>query len=110
MGKLQEILERRYGIVIRPEFTPKIFAITTDEQLILKDNPDRLSILLVNMGTEVCYVHTTREVSSALGIYLDKNGGGIEMPYEIYGYLIGQEWWCEGAGNTNLYVVPLVGV
>lgn len=109
MGKLHDILESRYGMAIRPEFTPKTFAITATEQKILEDNPDRLAILLINMGTEVCYVHTTREVSSTLGIYLDKNGGGVELPYEIYGYLVGQEWWCEGAGDTNLYVAAVVG-
>lgn len=110
MGKLHDILVARYGMAIRPEFNPKIFAITATEQLILKDNPDRLSILAINLGAQVCYLHPTIEVSSSLGIYLDKNGGGIELYYEIYGYLVGQEWWCEGVAATNLYVACLVGV
>lgn len=109
MGKLREVMDARWGIHLRPEFTPKTFAITTDEQKIVNDHPDRLSLLLINLGTEICYAHVTRDVSSALGIYLDKNGGWIEMNWEIYGELVGQEWWVEGDGDTNLYVVSMVG-
>lgn len=109
MGFLQEIMDKRWGIRLRPEFNPKIFAITTTQQKVLNDQPDRLTILFLNLGANVAYAHTTGEVSSALGIYLDKNGGGIEMTWELYGYLVGQEWWIVGAGATNVYVIAIVG-
>lgn len=110
MGRLAELIEAKWGFHVRPEFTPATVAITAAEKQILKQNPDRVLILAINLGSEVCYLHTSREVSSDLGIYLDKLGGGIEMPWDIYGELIGLEWWCEGAGDTNLYLVSLVGV
>lgn len=110
MGNLRRIMDARWGMHLTPEFTPKTLAITAVERKILNDHPDRVSILLINLGAEVCYIHTTKDVSSALGIYLDKNGGGIEMTWEIYGDLVGQEWWCEGAGATNLYIATLLAV
>lgn len=109
MGILRDLMDARWGVHLVPEFNPKIYAITANEQKVLNDHADRLTILFLNLGNQVCYLHTTKEVSSSLGIYLDKNGGGIEMTWEVYGELVGQEWWCEGAGATNLYVVSLVG-
>ena len=109
MGILRDVMDARWGVHLRPEFTPKIFAITAAVQKIVNDHPDRLTLLLINLGAEVCYAHVTSDVSNALGIYLDKNGGWVEMNWEIYGDLVGQEWWVVGAGNTNLYVVAMVG-
>lgn len=110
MGKLYDVIVKRFGCGITQEFSPKIFAITTTEQQILSENPDRLDFLLVNLGAQVCYVHFHPDVSASLGVYLDKNGGYWEVPFTIYGELVGYPWWCEGAGNTNLYVIAVKGV
>jgi len=109
MGILSEVMDARWGVHLEPEFTPKIFAVTATEQKVLNDHADRLSILFINLGAQIAYAHTSPAVSSALGIYLDKNGGWIEMNWEIYGDLVGQEWWLEGAGATNVYVISVVG-
>ena len=109
MGILQDVMDARWGVHLRPEFTPKIFAITTTQQKVLEDHPDRLSIMFINLGTEIAYAHTRPDVSSALGFYLDKNGGWLEMTWDVYGLLVGMEWWLESAGDTNVYVVPIVG-
>lgn len=109
MGKLADLIERRFGCKVYPEFMPKVEAITTTEKQILKTNPDRVSFLLLNLGTAVCYVHFKSDVSASLGVYLDKNGGFWEAPFDIYGELIGYEWWCEGTAGTNIYIVSLIG-
>ena len=105
MGQAHELLLRKFGVGIKPESVPATQAITANAKRVLKLNPDRVSLTLVNLGNQVAYVHTSQDVSSSLGLYLDKTGGSISMTLDNEGELICSEWWIVGVGATNVYVL-----
>ncbi len=105
MGLAHDLLVRKYNVGIRLESAPITQAITTTAKQVLKANPDRVALTLVNLGAQIAYLHIDNKVSSSLGLYLDKSGGAISMTLEVEGELVCSEWWVEGAGATNVYVI-----
>lgn len=110
MGMLQEVMAKEWGAQLIPEFTPKIISATADEQKVVNDHPDRLTLMFINLGDRIAYAHVSREVSSTLGLYLDKSGGFISMNWKVDGLLVGMEWWIEADAATSIYVVSMIGL
>jgi len=105
MGRLKELVEKRFGFPTRHiEYS---YSISTTPTKVLNNNPDRLMYVLSNLGANVVYLGFTSEVSSTNGIYIDANGGALTLLAEEDGELVGQEAWVIGAGSTNIYIVAV---
>lgn len=68
--------------------TDPVSCLTTVTDL-LKNNPDRLSFLLVNLGTTAMYVAWDRGVLATHGIYIAPNGGSFGLSADEDAELVG---------------------
>lgn len=110
MGKLADAIEREFGFRIRAEFPPQpnaLVAATPEE--ILKANPDRISWIIFNLGTDVVYLSHDPVPSATNGYYLDKNGGTVSMSWDEDGELVGYRVYAISAGTPTLFIKAVVG-
>lgn len=110
MGRLAEAILNEFGFPVREEFPPKpntLVAATAEE--ILKENPDRMSWDIFNLGTDVVYLSHDPVPSSTNGYYLDKNGGHIGMVWNEEGNLVGKRVYALSAGTPTLFIKAVVG-
>jgi len=110
MGKLADAIESRFGFKVRAEFPPRAEALAaaTSEE-ILKENPDRISWIIFNLGTDVVYLSHDPLPSSTNGYYLDKNGGTVSMTWDEDGELVGYRIYAISAGTPTLFIKAVVG-
>jgi len=111
MGRLAEVVEAKFGFHVRPEFTPKHEALlaATAEQ-ILRANPDRISWMIFNLGTDVVFLSHDPVPTATHGYYLDKNGGFLGMSWEDEGELVAYPVWAYSAGTPTLFILGVMGV
>jgi len=100
MGKLAEAIEREFGFPVRVEFMPKHEELSVTAEQVLKENPDRISWDIFNLGTEVVYLSHDEVPTSTHGFYLDKNGGHIGQVWNEDGEEVGFPLWAVAAAGT----------
>jgi hypothetical protein len=109
MGKtltLHQVLERVYGVKTYSKVNPVTATVATSPTRILAGNPNRLSAVIVNLGTTSVYVGPHNDVSSTKGIYIVNNGGYVSMSFETDFELVSEPWWAISITSTGaLYVL-----
>ena len=68
----------------------------------LKNNPNRVSFIVVNLSGNSLYMSTSPDVSSANGIYISPNGGRMILQWDVDFELVSQQWYgiATGAGSA----------
>ena len=89
---LQQLIDERFGTPTGPSGRAATVTVTATETVVLPFDPNRLSFLLVNLGTQAIYVTETGVPSTSNGIRLEANGGFLAMEYQEDAYLVGREW------------------
>jgi len=94
----REFTLKRFGFPTRPVENPVVAAVGTTAAEILRNNPDRVFWLVVNLSANVVYVGFSGDVSSTKGIRLDAYGGwtsssveedGEAVTYPVFGIATG---------------------
>lgn len=89
-----EISKAKLGFKTRPIVNPVAATIGLTAAQVLRNNPDRIFWLVVNLGAGDVYLDLTSEVANTRGMYLSAGGGyasmqadvdGEAVSYEIYG-------------------------
>lgn len=73
---------------------------TTAEQLFGND-PDRLAVIVINMGTSLVYAGPDQGVGAANGIYIGANGGSMILQVEPDLILPTITWWFVAEGVAS---------
>ena len=90
----REVSIKRFGFPTRAVENPVVEVVGTDVAEVLKNNPDRVFWLVINLSGNVVYVALSEDVSTTKGIRLDANGGwtsmsadedGEAVAYTVYG-------------------------
>ncbi|MBA7583500.1 hypothetical protein ES708_25445 [subsurface metagenome] len=108
MGRLAEAIMREWGFDTFAEIPPYAEALTTTPEQILKNNPDRLSWDIFNLGDEVVFLGHDNTVSSSNGYYLSPKGGHIGMMWKEDGELVGREIWAVAAVSASTIFIKAV--
>jgi hypothetical protein len=98
MGRLAEYVERKFGFKTREVENPVTSTVGTSPTLILRNNPDRIAILIVNLSDNDGYVGWFNDVSATKGIRLTANGGNVHLIADEDGELVSKEFY-----GVNLY-------
>jgi len=111
---LAKLLEERFKVRTRAVRNPKaVTAASTTAQLILNNNPDRLGLVIMNLGAQVCYVDLDNEVSgvdgSEIGIRLDANGGSWGCVWDEDFDMTAWAWWIISVtGTPRVFCLEIV--
>ena len=92
MGALSEYVKRKFGVSTRAIQDPvTVLCPFATHATILRNNPDRLGFVIVNLGITAMYVAWDPSVSATHGIYIAPNGGTFGMIADEDGELVGWE-------------------
>ena len=104
----REFTLKRFGFPTRAVENPVVAAVGTSALTVLRNNPDRVFWLVVNLSTNVVYVALARDVAATKGIRLDPNGGWTSMSVEEDGEAVAYEVFAKATGASSaIYVLEM---
>jgi hypothetical protein len=111
VGKLAEYIEKKYGMKVRAVLNPlNVEKIGTSLTQALPNNPDRLFVLIVNLGSYDIYLAWDKLASTTHGVYVNKLGGNLILTADDDLELVGYEMWgIASGGESDVYILTLVG-
>lgn len=106
-GAARDYLEKKFGgRFTELESSP---ALAATAAAITGNNPDRLGLLIVNLGANTGYFGLRPNVSASNGFALAANGGSVSLSVDEDFTLVTRELFGIGPGGASqLYVLELV--
>lgn len=107
---LKDLLEQQFKVKTRTVINPVLSdgTLTGNVDKILSNNPNRLAVLIINLGSNSCYIGFDRDVSSTKGILVSQLGGSASLLWNEDFELTGYEMYAKGTLADTLYVVEIV--
>lgn len=103
---LSRYIEKKYGMPTRAVENPVVAALGTTAAEVLRNNPDRLAFLVINLSANTIYLSLTRSVGSTRGIRLGPNGGHVAFNADEDGDIVGYAWYGVATGAASaIYVL-----
>lgn len=97
--------EQRLGYPTRPIVNPVTDTVGTTATLILRNNPDRIFWLAVNLSSNKGYIGWDAQVSSTRGIPIAGNGGFVSCTLEEDGELTIHEVWAVLENAAGIFYI-----
>lgn len=89
--------------------TDKTVSVATSATRIVGNNPDRVMLLLINLGGTPVYVRPANNPSDSAGVQLSQNGGSMVTIVRDDGTLPTNEWYGVAPSvAANVYVLEMV--
>jgi hypothetical protein len=102
-GAARFYVEQQLGSPTREkESNPNIQITATT---VVQSNPDRIGLIMVNMGVNDVFIGLTNSVSATNGIRIVANGGNVTMTVRDDFTLPAREWDGLASGGTSLMYV-----
>lgn len=103
---LARYVKQKFGVATRGVPNPLgAVDVGTSVTQIAPNNPDRLSITVINLGANDVYIAFDQEVATDRGIFLQANGGAISLTVdedmELVGYPI---FGVTASGTSRIFV------
>jgi len=105
MGALSDYIQKKWGVRTRSVKNPLTGTVGAGVTQVLRNNPDRFMVLIMNMDDEVNYMAQDPNPASDNGIRLDANGGFMVLTADDDGELVGYDWWIQSVGGGAIYVL-----
>jgi hypothetical protein len=100
------LIENIYGIKTRFVINDTTSAIGVASIPIASKNPNRVSILFVNLSVNSIYISPLPDVSSTKGIYLASNGGYAMFQFDKDFQMVITEWYGIATGAaSNVFIL-----
>lgn len=80
LGAAAEFIERKYGGAVGETLAVESVGVT--QSRILRNDPERVFVLLVNLSVNTIFVGYDEQVSATRGILLASNGGTYQVDVE----------------------------
>ena len=104
----REFSLKRFAFPTRAVENPVISSIGTTAKEALKNNPDRVFWLIINLSGNTVYVALSEDVGATKGIRLDANGGYACMSAEEDGEAAAYEVYAVATGAASaIYVLEI---
>lgn len=111
MGRLSELIERRFGVSTRTESDPVTRTVGTTSELIARANPDRLSLTIINLDSDDLWVLFDQLVSTTRGVFVPALGGSVSVSPEEDFETVGYAWYgISDVASTNITVIEVIGL
>ena len=106
VSNVRDLLVNEWGISTSPRENPITASIPTTVTQILRNDPKRLTLVIINLSANSVYVAPNNRVATTNGIYLVPNGGAVSLLYRDDYQLCTSEWWAISNTGTNaIYVL-----
>lgn len=98
---LNEMLVELFGVKTSPRINPVNTAVPTSVVPILRNDPQRLSFVVFNLGANSVYIGPENQVSTTRGIYLAPNGGSVSLIWDRDFELCSHDWYAIASGGAS---------
>lgn len=106
---LPELLNNAFGVRTRVNLNPVVSSVGTVPTQIVGNNPNRVGLLIVNLGVNNLFVLPEPDPSAAKGILLAPNGGDLVITwYEDFDWAMYEEWGIAPAGAVNILTIEVI--
>ena len=106
---LHEMLESLYGVRTRSVRNPETNSVGTSAVRIAPSNPNRLTLLVINLSANSLYISPDAIVSSSNGIYISPNGGSLVLQWDKDFSLTSEEFYAvAGGASSTIFVLELL--
>lgn len=89
---LQTLLTRQFGVKTRTRATAPGFQVGTSIVQVLRQNPNRLAAVIINLSANAVYVSPDGITSATHGISLSPSGGALTLLWNEDFDMVGYEW------------------
>ena len=104
----REVSVKRFGFPTRPVENPVVNAVGVTVEEVLKNNPDRVFWVIINLSGNTVYVALSEEVSAIRGIRLDAGGGWVSMSADEDGEAVAYSVFALATGAASaIYVLEI---
>ena len=105
---LIELITEELGVDVDHAANPEETDIDTTAKIILKQSPNRVGFVMVNLSANVMFVAPAADVSSSKGIRLAANGGSLTTIWREDFHLPALEWSAiADVNNSTLYTLEI---
>lgn len=101
---LQDLIRESLGIATFPAVNRVVSQIGVAAEQIMRQQPNRLAFLIVNLGTDSIYVGPFNDVAATKGVQVAASGGNVSAIYTEDFDLVGYEWF----GIANVAATPVL--
>ena len=110
-GAAQRVVEQLWGVRTETRENPlAVDDIDTTTKQLLPADPDRVGILIINLGTGIVYVSWLEGVSATNGIRLGPSGGNVSLSAPEDASLVTRAWFAmASADNQAFFIAETVG-
>lgn len=102
---VRDLLRARLGVPTSPQVNRAASSVGTTAATVLRNDPSRVSFVLVNLGAFVVFVVLRGEPSSTNGLRVEPNGGTLIVGWEDDGEMVAWEWRAVAVGGTSALLV-----
>lgn len=103
---LHDLLQEQLGVKTTSRENPMVEEVLTTITQIVPGNPQRLALVIINLGTSSVYVSMNNNPSAANGIYLGANGGYMSLNWKDDFELVSRTWYGIAIGaNSDCYTL-----
>lgn len=105
MGALSDYLQKKWGVRTRSVENPVVDETGADVTQVLRNNPDRFMVLIVNLDGTDQWLGFAPDVSDEKGILLDASGGYAVFTADDDGELVGYDMFVYSVAGGPIYVL-----
>ncbi len=89
----RDLISDRFGVDVQCRPDPVTALIGVAPTLFLRNDPNRLAMLVVNLSGVAIYIKPAGDVSATSGIYLAPGGGAFSSEWQDDYDLVGMDWY-----------------
>mgnify|MGYP007123678196 CR=1 FL=1 len=79
MTTAKDLLQERYGVTTHTNINPLLDQVGTTKVQVLKNDPNRVSLAMFNLSTNILYVLPDESVATTKAIRLAPSGGAVAL-------------------------------
>lgn len=109
MAVLSDYIKKHFDVDTRYNPNPITTTVGTTPTELWRNNPDRITLLFINLGATSVYLNVDANVSSTNGIFLAAGGGSVILLAEEDGELVGFPWYGISSANCVIFSAEIEG-
>jgi hypothetical protein len=109
VGELAKMISERFRRSVIPYENLTVSSIGTSAVQIMRQDPDRLGFVIINLSVSDIYIGSFRDVSATKGIKIPPSGGSAVALWDEDFETVGKEWFgVAGALSSALLITEYV--
>ena len=103
-----DLISREFAADVRLEEPSDNLSIGTNSLEITKNDPKRLSLVVINLSSNVVYIRPNKPATTSIGIRLAASGGSISMDWKSDLLLPSLSWHAIASGSSSVIYLTAV--